>query len=110
MLWTPTTDAERLLLARCARAERWRTVLRRDPCAYCNTVDAPRTFDHVLAWARGGDNGWHNSTAACGACQQRKADRSLLMLYAVRAGLRFRGQHRQPPPLRATIAELLEAR
>ncbi len=51
-------------------------VLARDGrrCAYCGGPAA--TIDHVLPSSRGGKNTWLNTVAACGACNQRKGDRT----------------------------------
>jgi 5-methylcytosine-specific restriction endonuclease McrA len=43
-------------------------------CAYCG--GAASTIDHVLPVSRGGQNSWLNTVAACGACNQRKGDRT----------------------------------
>jgi 5-methylcytosine-specific restriction endonuclease McrA len=51
-------------------------VLRRDGglCAYCGRPG--RTIDHVLPVSRGGGSEWSNTVTCCGACNQRKADRT----------------------------------
>ncbi len=43
-------------------------------CAYCGASAA--TIDHVLPRSRGGRNTWVNTVAACGACNNRKRDRT----------------------------------
>ncbi|MDR7275337.1 HNH endonuclease [Catenuloplanes atrovinosus] len=43
-------------------------------CAYCGGHAS--TIDHVLPRSRGGRNSWANTVAACGACNQRKGDRT----------------------------------
>ncbi len=43
-------------------------------CAYCCGVAT--TVDHVTPRSRGGRNTWLNTVAACGACNQRKGDRT----------------------------------
>ncbi|MFI5843299.1 HNH endonuclease [Catenuloplanes sp. NPDC051500] len=43
-------------------------------CAYCGGHAS--TIDHVLPRSRGGRNSWVNTAAACGACNQRKGDRT----------------------------------
>ncbi len=51
-------------------------VLARDRrrCGYC---DAPAaTIDHIVPRSRGGENTWVNKVAACGGCNQRKANRT----------------------------------
>lgn len=49
-------------------------VLARDDhrCGYCG--GAASTVDHILPRSRGGGNTWTNTVAACGPCNQRKAD------------------------------------
>lgn len=53
-----------------------RGVLRRDGnrCGYCGA--RATTVDHVLPQSRGGRNTWHNTVAACGPCNARKANRT----------------------------------
>ena len=53
-----------------------RAVLARDghECAYCG--GRATTLDHVVPRSRGGDNSFDNLVAACGRCNQRKADRT----------------------------------
>jgi 5-methylcytosine-specific restriction endonuclease McrA len=46
----------------------------RHRCAYCGA--AASTVDHVVPRSRGGRNTWLNTVAACGACNQRKDDRT----------------------------------
>ncbi len=36
------------------------------------------TEDHIIPKARGGGGGLENKTAACGRCNRRKGDKSLL--------------------------------
>lgn len=54
-----------------------RGVLERDhyQCGYCGKTGL--TVDHVLPRSRGGRDTWKNTVAACGACNQRKGDRTL---------------------------------
>ena len=59
--------------------------MRRDPCAYCGRYYTPKgeaypraTMDHIYAKTHGGENGWYNYTAACGNCNRKKGDNSLL--------------------------------
>jgi len=63
---------------RFGRAPAWSRagVLRRDGgrCVYCGRPG--RTIDHVLPVSRGGRSVWENTVAACGPCNQRKADRT----------------------------------
>lgn len=49
-----------------------------DPCAYCG--GAADTDDHIVPLAHGGDHHWSNFTRACGSCNSRKHDRSLLLV------------------------------
>lgn len=44
-------------------------------CGYCGASQAS-TVDHILPRCRGGENTWTNTVAACGGCNQRKADRT----------------------------------
>lgn len=57
-------------------------VFRRDgfACQYCGTRPgmSALTFDHVVPRARGGKTEWTNIVTACGRCNNRKADRSLV--------------------------------
>ena len=43
-------------------------------CAYCG--GHARTVDHVMPQSRGGGNTWMNTVAACGPCNNKKADRT----------------------------------
>ncbi|GAB7036670.1 MULTISPECIES: HNH endonuclease [Catenuloplanes] len=54
-------------------------------CAYCGGHAS--TVDHVMPRSRGGRNSWSNTVAACGACNQRKGDRTPT---EARMPLRFR--------------------
>ena len=58
--------------------------LRRDPCAYCG--GEADTLDHIVPRSAGGTNHWANLTSACGSCNTRKHDRSLLMFMAHKNG------------------------
>ncbi len=51
-------------------------VLARDHriCGYCGRTAT--TIDHILPRSRGGGNGWTNTVAACGSCNQRKGNRT----------------------------------
>lgn len=53
-----------------------RRMLERDnwTCAYCG--GHARTVDHVMPQSRGGGNTWMNTVAACGPCNNKKADRT----------------------------------
>lgn len=53
-----------------------RGVLERDEhrCVYCG--DEATTIDHVLPASRGGRSTWGNLVAACGPCNEYKADRT----------------------------------
>lgn len=46
----------------------------RRTCAYCGSRAS--TVDHVMPQSRGGRNTWDNLVAACGPCNNRKADRT----------------------------------
>jgi 5-methylcytosine-specific restriction endonuclease McrA len=61
------------------RLPTWDAILRRDKrtCAYCG-VKGAGTVDHVLPKSRGGGNDWLNLVAACGRCNNDKADRTPL--------------------------------
>ena len=60
------------LTSRASRVE----ILRRDgwTCAYC--AGHAHTVDHLLPQSRGGGWTWGNLVAACGPCNQGKADRT----------------------------------
>lgn len=53
-----------------------RGVLVRDGrrCGYCGKT--ANTVDHIVPRSRGGEGVWTNTVAACGPCNQRKADRT----------------------------------
>jgi 5-methylcytosine-specific restriction endonuclease McrA len=69
------------------RGPRWSRagVLDRDRrcCGYCGR--SASTIDHILPVSRGGRSTWTNTAAACGSCNQRKADRT-----PAEAGMRLR--------------------
>jgi 5-methylcytosine-specific restriction endonuclease McrA len=46
-------------------------------CAYCSRRTDKLTVDHVVPRSRGGRHVWENVVAACGPCNNRKADRLL---------------------------------
>lgn len=52
-------------------------------CGYCRATAS--TIDHILPRSQGGRNLWTNTVAACGACNQRKGDRT-----PDQAGMRLR--------------------
>jgi len=61
-------------------------ILRRDKkvCTYCG--ERGLTIDHIFPKSRGGRSTWQNLVAACGECNNRKADRTpeeagLVMLF-----------------------------
>jgi 5-methylcytosine-specific restriction endonuclease McrA len=66
-------------------------ILERDhrTCAYCGGRGT--TIDHVLPQSRGGANTWLNLVAACGPCNNRKADRT-----PEEAGMRLLVEPRRP--------------
>jgi hypothetical protein len=47
-----------------------------DPCAYCGGVSD--THDHIRSFGEGGLDSWHNRTASCVRCNDRKGRRSVL--------------------------------
>lgn len=53
-----------------------RALLARDShrCAYCTRRGD--TVDHIVPQSRGGKSDWLNTVAACGRCNQRKANRT----------------------------------
>ncbi len=57
-----------------------RGVFERDQftCAYCGRRYAARdlTVDHLIPTSQGGTSTWGNTVAACGRCNQRKANRT----------------------------------
>lgn len=57
-----------------------RSILRGDPCAYCGAQ--AQTVDHIVPRFEAGvqrvETGWPNLTAACSACNARKANGPLL--------------------------------
>lgn len=55
----------------------WYEILKQDPCAYCGGKN--ETVDHITPRSKGGRNTWDNVAPACYRCNQRKADRSLLV-------------------------------
>jgi hypothetical protein len=81
-----------------APAEPWRTILRRDPCAYCGCRTGDIAVDHITPYAAlpasakaktsasPCADGWHrqksaglsNGTPACHTCNEEKAAASLL--------------------------------
>jgi 5-methylcytosine-specific restriction endonuclease McrA len=82
----PRSDPHQIVtldwLERSRRVRRpWRSILRRDPCAYCG---APaQTVDHIVAKARAGADRWDNLTGACVRCNRAKTTRALLMFLAM---------------------------
>lgn len=61
------------------RMDRWRKVLRRDPCAYCGFPAVPlNTIDHIRPQKHGHALTWANATSACSKCNARKGHASLL--------------------------------
>lgn len=65
-------------------------LLRRDSrtCAYCGKTG--NTVDHILPRSRGGRDTWLNTVAACGRCNNDKADRT-----PEEAGMTLRFQPRE---------------
>jgi 5-methylcytosine-specific restriction endonuclease McrA len=72
---------------------RWskRGVLERDHyrCGYCGRT--ARTIDHIVPRCAGGKDTWRNTVAACGGCNQRKANRTL-----AEAGMRLQVEASAP--------------
>jgi hypothetical protein len=61
----------------------WRSVLKRDPCAYCGDRSNDITIDHISPRSMGNINAnYKNGAPACFSCNQAKGDRSLLMFLA----------------------------
>lgn len=67
----------------------------KNTCAYCGQSfpTGDLTVDHVIPKSRGGDDSWTNLIAACGPCNQRKADR-----LPREANMYPRWQPKPPPP------------
>jgi hypothetical protein len=67
-------------------------VFKRDKhtCQYCGRRAGPLTLDHVMPASRGGEDTWENLVAACGACNQFKANRT-----PEEAGMRLASQPRR---------------
>lgn len=67
-------------------------VFKRDKhtCQYCGRRSGPLTLDHVMPASRGGEDTWENLVAACGACNQFKANRT-----PEEAGMRLASQPRR---------------
>lgn len=51
-------------------------LLRNDPCAYCGGPGGH--IDHIVPRSGGGGDDWDNLTSACGTCNVRKHNHSLL--------------------------------
>lgn len=63
-------------------------------CQYCGApLEGNRklTLDHVKPRSRGGQSSWDNIVAACGPCNQRKADRE-----PAEAGMKLKKMPRKP--------------
>jgi 5-methylcytosine-specific restriction endonuclease McrA len=58
-------------------------------CGYCGKRG--HTIDHILPQSRGGRDTWENTVLACGACNNRKGDRT-----PSEAGMNLRGKPRVP--------------
>src|SRR5688572_19772277 len=58
--------------------ERYRNVLRRDPCSYCG-VQPAGTVDHIKGIAKHrGPHSWENLTACCARCNRKKGSMKML--------------------------------
>lgn len=62
--------------------ERWGSVLRRDPCAYCGAPS--NDVDHIVPLARDGEWGASNLIGACKSCNSSKQARPLLAFLILR--------------------------
>ena len=64
--------------------EAWQSLVRRDPCSYCDAFGASGTVDHVDPRSRsarglGTVHGWINTVGACARCNGAKRDLGLLV-------------------------------
>lgn len=76
---------------------RYRQILRADPCAYCGGPGGQ--VDHIVPKARsnrGQEQSWHNLTATCDECNNRKADAPLLLWLANQEAPRSAWAARRP--------------
>lgn len=90
------------------RTEPWKTVLRRDPCAYCGAYPC-RTVDHIVPVYAGAAKSApvRNATGACRACNKAKGHRSLLEFLS---GLDYKGDSEYPLVSEYDVLEVLEVR
>ena len=63
--------------------QKWKQLIRRDPCAYCGGPGG--TMDHIRPQASGGQADWKNVTGACRSCNNKKCSWPLLMFLARRS-------------------------
>lgn len=79
-----------------AKRAKWlravRTIILRDPCAYCGGVGTQ--LDHVLPRTQGGTDVMRNLAPACGRCNREKSNRTPEQWKAWRVA---RGQSWPPP-------------
>lgn len=85
--WRRETAAGRLKIIRergrkagapySLEAMQYLSVIKADPCPYCNGPTAP-TVDHIVPLTKGGTGDWDNLTAACRSCNAKKNNRGLL--------------------------------
>lgn len=67
-----------------AEPERWKTVVRRDPCPYCYAPS--ETVEHVTPLAQGGHDRPDNLVGACKRCNGLKGTLPLLTFLLIRQG------------------------
>lgn len=44
-------------------------------CYLCDATGVPLEFDHVIPWAEGGTDEWHNCAPICVPCHKAKSNR-----------------------------------
>jgi len=49
-------------------------------CQYCGAfgVEIDLTFDHIIPRSKGGQTNWANIVTACGICNRKKADKTIM--------------------------------
>ena len=65
----------RLLTEKRADWRRKRTKKQNGMCHWCGNVMTNPTLDHVIPLSKGGEDHWENVVAACGRCNQKKANK-----------------------------------
>lgn len=68
--------------AQVENTSEYRSVIRYDPCAYCNKAGG--VVDHIIPLINGGPEACDNLTSACRSCNARKGSQSLLNFLVVR--------------------------